>query len=112
MRVKNRDGATVLGPWIVSADEVADPHALELATYVNGTRRQHGSTANMVNDIPALIEYLSDFMTLQPGDVILTGTPEGVGFARKPPVFMKEGDVVSVEIEGLGTLTNPLKNYQ
>ncbi len=101
MRVKNRDGATVLGPWLVSADEVADPRALELATYVNGTRRQHGSTANMVNDIPALIEYLSDFMTLQPGDVILTGTPDGV-------VNVQAGDEIVCEVTGIGRLLNTI----
>ena len=99
LRVKNRDGATVLGPWFVPAEEVADPHALGLRTLVNGQVTQQGTTANMVNDIPALIEYLSGFMTLSAGDVILTGTPEGVG-------PMQVGDEVEVSIAGLGTLTN------
>jgi 5-oxopent-3-ene-1,2,5-tricarboxylate decarboxylase / 2-hydroxyhepta-2,4-diene-1,7-dioate isomerase len=99
LRVKNRDGGTVLGPWFVTADEVTDPHDLTLRTLVNGQVTQQGTTANMVNDIPALIEYLSSFMTLQAGDVILTGTPEGV-------VNVNEGDEVVTEIEGIGRLVN------
>lgn len=99
LRVKNRDGATVLGPWFVPASELADPHALTLRTLVNGRVTQQGNTSNMVNDIPALIEYLSGFMTLQSGDVILTGTPEGV-------VNVSEGDEVVTEIEGIGRLVN------
>ncbi len=99
LRVKNRDGATALGPWLVDAADVPDPHALSLRTSVNGRVTQQGSTANMVNDIPALIEYLSSFMTLQPGDVILTGTPEGV-------VNVNAGDEVVCEIDGIGRLVN------
>ncbi len=99
LRVKNRDGATALGPWFVPAADVADPHALALRTWVNGQRTQQGTTAHMVNDIPALIEYLSSFMTLQAGDVILTGTPEGV-------VNVNEGDEVVCEIDGIGRLVN------
>ena len=101
LRVKNRDGGTVLGPWFVPAALVPDPHALTLRTRVNGHITQQGTTANMVNDIPALIEYLSSFMTLQPGDVILTGTPEGV-------VNVNEGDEVVCEIDGIGRLSNTL----
>ncbi|MEX8520638.1 MAG: fumarylacetoacetate hydrolase family protein [Leptothrix sp. (in: b-proteobacteria)] len=101
LRVKNRDTGTVLGPWFVPAAEVPDPHALSLRTWVNGALRQQGTTANMVNDIPALIEYLSSFMTLLPGDVILTGTPEGV-------VNVNVGDEVVTEIDGLGRLVNTL----
>lgn len=101
LRVKNRDGGTVLGPWLVDAADVPDPHALALRTRVNGQVTQRGSTADMINDIPALIEYLSSFMTLQPGDVILTGTPDGV-------VNVNEGDVVECEIDGIGTLRNTL----
>ncbi|MBT9506681.1 fumarylacetoacetate hydrolase family protein [Rhodoferax sp.] len=101
LRVKNRDGATVLGPWFVPASELADPHALTLRTLVNGRVTQQGNTSNMVNDIPALIEYLSGFMTLQSGDVILTGTPEGV-------VNVSEGDEVVTEIEGIGRLVNDI----
>jgi len=99
LRVKNRDGGTVLGPWFVPAAEVPDPHALGLRTLVNGQVTQQGSTANMINNVPALIEYLSSFMTLQPGDVILTGTPDGV-------VNVNVGDEVVCEIDGIGRLVN------
>jgi 5-oxopent-3-ene-1,2,5-tricarboxylate decarboxylase/2-hydroxyhepta-2,4-diene-1,7-dioate isomerase len=101
LRVKNRDGGTVLGPWLVPAHEVADPQALALRTRVNGQVTQQGSTGNMVHSVAELIAYLSRFMTLQPGDVILTGTPEGV-------VNVNAGDVVECEIDGIGTLTNTL----
>jgi len=99
VRVKNRDGGTVLGPWFVDASDVEDVTQLELRTYVNGTLHQHGNTRDMVTDIPALIEYLSSIMTLAPGDVILTGTPEGI-------VNVNAGDQVVCEIDGLGRLVN------
>lgn len=101
LRVKNRDGGTVLGPWFVDATDVLNPHQLALRTLVNGQVTQQGSTANLVNDIPALIEYLSGFMTLQTGDVILTGTPEGV-------VNVNVGDEVVTEIDGIGRLLNTI----
>lgn len=101
LRVKNRDGATVLGPWLVDPAEVPDPQALTLRTRVNGQVTQQGHTSNMVHDVAALIEYLSEFMTLQAGDVILTGTPEGV-------VNVKVGDEVVTEIDGIGRLVNTL----
>ena len=101
LRVKNRDGATVLGPWFIDAADVPDPHALALRTRVNGQVTQQGNTANMINDIPALIEYLSSFMTLQPGDVILTGTPDGV-------INVNVGDEVITEIDGIGVLVNTI----
>ncbi len=101
LRVKNRDGGTVLGPWFVPAAAVPDPHALALRTRVNGQVTQQGHTSDMVNDIPALIEYLSSFLTLQSGDVILTGTPEGV-------VNVNEGDEVVCEIDGIGSLLNTI----
>jgi len=101
LRVKNRDGATALGPWLVAADAVSDPHELGLRTFVNGQLKQLGTTANMVHRIPDLIEYLSDFMTLSPGDVILTGTPEGV-------VNVQAGDQVVCEIDQIGRLSNTL----
>lgn len=101
LRVKNRDGATVLGPWFVDAADVPDPHALALRTLVNGRVTQQGSTADFVNDIPALIEYLSSFMTLQAGDVILTGTPDGV-------FNVNVGDEVVTEIDGIGRLVNTI----
>ena len=101
LRVKNRDGGTVLGPWFVPAAEVPDPQALGLRTLVNGQVTQQGSTANMINGVAALIEYLSGFMTLQAGDVILTGTPDGV-------VNVNAGDEVACEIAGIGRLVNTL----
>ncbi len=101
LRVKNRDTCTVLGPWFVDAADVADPHALALATAVNGVVTQRGNTRDMVFDIPALIEYLSGFMTLVAGDVILTGTPEGV-------VNVDAGDEVVTEIESIGRLVNTI----
>jgi len=101
LRVKNRDSCTVLGPWFVDAADVPDPHALSLRTYVNGHVTQQGCTADLINDIPALIEYLSEFMTLRAGDVILTGTPDGV-------VNVNEGDEVITEIDGIGRLINTI----
>lgn len=101
LRVKSRDACTVLGPWFVPAAHVADPHALDLRTFVNGKLTQSGNTRDLVNDVPALIEYLSSFMTLSPGDVILTGTPEGV-------VNVNPGDEVVTEIDGIGRLLNTL----
>ena len=101
LRVKNRDTATVLGPWLVDAADVPDPQALALRTRVNGRVTQQGHTSNMVHTVAELIEYLSSFMTLQAGDVILTGTPEGV-------VNVNVGDEVITEIDGIGTLVNTL----
>ncbi|HWG71864.1 MAG TPA: fumarylacetoacetate hydrolase family protein [Steroidobacteraceae bacterium] len=101
LRVKNRDGGTVLGPWLVDAADVADPANLGLRTFVNGRLTQQGNTRDLIFDIPYLIEYLSSFMTLSTGDVILTGTPEGV-------VNVMPGDVVDCEIDGLGRLTNTI----
>ena len=99
LRVKNRDGATPLGPWLVDAGDIPDPMALALRTTVNGQVTQSGSTKDMIFDVPFLIEYFTSFMTLNPGDLILTGTPDGV-------VDCKKGDVVVTEIEGLGALVN------
>lgn len=101
LRVKNRDGGTVLGPWFVDAADIADVNALELRTFVNGELKQRGNTRDLVTGIAELIEYLSGFMTLSPGDVILTGTPEGV-------VNVNAGDEVACEIDGLGRLVNTL----
>ncbi|MFZ2649200.1 MAG: fumarylacetoacetate hydrolase family protein [Burkholderiaceae bacterium] len=101
LRVKNRDGATVLGPWFVPAAEVPDPHALGLRTRVNGKLMQQGNTADMIDRIPRIIEYLSEFMTLQTGDVILTGTPEGV-------TDVNPGDEVVTEIDAVGRLVNTI----
>jgi len=99
LRVKNRDTCTVLGPWLVDATDVPDPHALALRTWVNGQLTQQGNTRDLMNDIPALIVYLSGFMTLDEGDLILTGTPDGV-------VNVNVGDEVVTEIDGIGRLVN------
>jgi 2-keto-4-pentenoate hydratase/2-oxohepta-3-ene-1,7-dioic acid hydratase in catechol pathway len=103
---KSLDGACPMGPWIVTADEVADPHALGIRCRVNGVIKQEAATSQMIFKIPALIESLSLGMTLEPGDVIATGTPSGVGFARTPPEFLKPGDVVECEVDGVGTIRN------
>ncbi|MEP6883282.1 MAG: fumarylacetoacetate hydrolase family protein [Gammaproteobacteria bacterium] len=101
LRVKNRDGATVLGPWLVDAADVADAGNLGLRTYVNDKLTQQGNTRDLIYDVSYLVEYLSSFMTLYPGDVILTGTPEGV-------INVMPGDVVACEIDGLGRLVNTI----
>ena len=101
LRVKSRDACTALGPWLVSRDEVPDPMALALSTRVNGALVQQGNTRDMIHDVASLIEYLSAFMTLSPGDVILTGTPKG-------SVDVKAGDEVVCEIESVGRLVNRL----
>lgn len=102
LRVKNRDACTPLGPWLVDAADVPDPMALALQTAVNGKITQSGNTRDMIFDVPFLIEYFSSFMTLQPGDLILTGTPDGV-------VDCRPGDVVVTSIEGLGSLINTIE---
>jgi 5-oxopent-3-ene-1,2,5-tricarboxylate decarboxylase/2-hydroxyhepta-2,4-diene-1,7-dioate isomerase len=103
LRVKNRDGATPLGPWLVDRADIADPMALALKTTVNGQVTQQGNTKDMIFDVPFLIEYFSSFMTLNPGDLILTGTPDGV-------VDCQPGDVVVTEIEGVGALMNTISS--
>jgi acylpyruvate hydrolase len=107
---KMLDTFAPLGPALVTRDEVPEPGNLQIRTRLNGHLMQDANTTMMIFDIPFTISYISQIATLEVGDVILTGTPEGVGFAHTPPVFLKEGDVVSVEIEGLGTLTNDVKN--
>jgi 2-keto-4-pentenoate hydratase/2-oxohepta-3-ene-1,7-dioic acid hydratase in catechol pathway len=103
---KSLDGACPIGPWIVTADEIPDPQQLDIACRVNGVTRQASNTRNMIFNLPAIIEILSRGLTLDAGDIIATGTPSGVGFARKPPEFLKPGDVVEVEIERIGVLRN------
>jgi 2-keto-4-pentenoate hydratase/2-oxohepta-3-ene-1,7-dioic acid hydratase in catechol pathway len=101
---KSSDTFAPLGPFLATPDEVADPKALGMWLSVNGVARQKGTTANMVFDVATLVSYVSQFMTLLPGDVISTGTPAGVGMGIKPePVFLKAGDVVELGIDGLGT---------
>ena len=108
-RGKSFDGFCPLGPCIVTRDEIANPNDLHLRTLVNGQVMQDHTTADMIFDVPALIESLSSTMTLRPGCVILTGTPPGVGMGRNPPVWLKAGDTVIVEIERIGRLENPVK---
>ncbi len=103
---KSLDGYCPMGPWLVTADEVPDPHALDLRCRVNGVLKQEGNTRDLIFDIPAIIEWLSLGLTLLPGDIIATGTPSGVGFARTPPEYLQPGDVVECEVEGLGCLRN------
>jgi 2-keto-4-pentenoate hydratase/2-oxohepta-3-ene-1,7-dioic acid hydratase in catechol pathway len=97
-----------MGPWIADRAEVPDPHVLELSTWVNGTRLQHGNSKNLIYNINVLVAYLSAHLTLMPGDLVATGTPAGVGFSRKPPVLLKGGDTVRMEITGLGWIENPV----
>lgn len=105
-RGKSCDSFAPIGPAIVTRDEVADPHALRIRLRLNGETMQDSSTNQLIFGIDQVIAFLSETVTLEPGDVIATGTPPGVGFARKPPVFLKAGDVVEVEIERLGILSN------
>jgi 2,4-diketo-3-deoxy-L-fuconate hydrolase len=103
---KNVDGTGPMGPVLVGADEVADPYDLAIETRVNGRTVQSDSTASMIFQIGPVLSYLSQVMRLMPGDLLVTGTPAGVGYTRNPPVFLKPGDEVEVEIEGLGILCN------
>ncbi|MEK9737514.1 MAG: fumarylacetoacetate hydrolase family protein, partial [Candidatus Nanopelagicales bacterium] len=107
---KSFDTFCPLGPMLVTRDEIPNPNELQIRTTLNGQVLQDWNTRDMVFDVPALIEFLSGSKTLLPGTVILTGTPHGVGFARRPPVFMQAGDIVSIDIERIGTLTNPVAN--
>jgi 2-keto-4-pentenoate hydratase/2-oxohepta-3-ene-1,7-dioic acid hydratase in catechol pathway len=103
---KNFQSTGSFGPYIVTADEVGDPSQLDLHTRLNGEEVQHTITDDLIFDIPYLIEYISSYTTLMPGDIIATGTPEGVGFVRTPPLWMRAGDVLEVEISSIGKLRN------
>ena len=103
---KSLDGFCPIGPVVVTADEFGDPQQKELSLRVNGVEKQRGSTRNMIFRIDALIESLSSGLTLEPGDIIATGTPEGVGFARTPPEFLQHGDMMETEVEGIGVMRN------
>jgi 2-keto-4-pentenoate hydratase/2-oxohepta-3-ene-1,7-dioic acid hydratase in catechol pathway len=109
LKGKGLDTFCPLGPWIVTADEVEHPDNLEIMIRVNGVEKQHSNTSLLIFDIPTTIASLSEGLTLEAGDVILTGTPEGVGFARKPPEFLGNGDVMECEIGHLGVLRNTVK---
>ena len=108
---KSADTFAPLGPFLATQDEIADVHALPMWLDVNGERKQDGTTRDLIFGIPALVSYLSRYMTLLPGDVISTGTPAGVGLGQKPPEYLKDGDVVELGIEGLGTSRQRLRAY-
>src|SRR4051794_36850383 len=106
---KNFDRTGAFGPAIVTPDELPPgAHSLRIATRLNGRTMQDGNTADMIFPVARTIEILSEVMTVEPGDVIITGTPAGVGYPRNPPVFMQPGDICEVEIEGIGVLRNPI----
>lgn len=105
---KNFDGSGPFGPELVTRDEIDDPQSLDISLEVNGEIMQSSNTKWMIFDIPALIEFISKFTTLEPGDVIATGTPSGVGHFRKPPVYLRPGDTVKVQVEGVGVQENPV----
>ncbi|MBB6375694.1 2-keto-4-pentenoate hydratase/2-oxohepta-3-ene-1,7-dioic acid hydratase in catechol pathway [Pseudonocardia eucalypti] len=105
---KNADRSGPIGPVLVTTDELPDPAGLSLRTRVNGETVQDGNTGDMIHDLARVIAYISDTVTLLPGDVIATGTPAGVGASMDPPRFLTDGDVVEVEIEGIGVLRNPI----
>ena len=106
---KSFDTHGPIGPWIVTADEIANPHTLGLRCFVNEELRQNGNTSELVYDVWDQIEYLSTALTLNPGDLLATGTPDGVGIARNPPIFLQPGDVVRCEIDGIGTIENAVR---
>ena len=108
-RSKSLDTFCPVGPRLAPAEEVPDPQALRIRCLVNGEALQDSSTAEMVFSVAELIAYISESLTLEPGDLIATGTPAGVGFTREPPVFLQPGDEVTVEIDGVGALTNPVR---
>jgi 2-keto-4-pentenoate hydratase/2-oxohepta-3-ene-1,7-dioic acid hydratase in catechol pathway len=105
---KNFIGSGPLGPWMVTADEIPDPTKLTLTTRLNGAEMQKSGTDMLIHDIPRIIEFCSMFTPLTPGDIIATGTPDGIGAKRTPPVWMKAGDVLEVEVSGIGTLRNKI----
>ena len=106
---KGLDGSCPIGPWIVTADAVSDPQHLAISCSVNGEIRQNGNTSAMIFDIPTLIASLSEGMTLEPGDILATGTPAGVGYAMDPPCYLKDGDTVVCEVAEIGRLENPVR---
>jgi 2-keto-4-pentenoate hydratase/2-oxohepta-3-ene-1,7-dioic acid hydratase in catechol pathway len=105
---KTFDTFAPVGPWIVTADEIEDPHALDISMTINGEVLQHSNTKNLIFKIPDLISFLSSVFTLEPGDIVSTGTPSGVGMARTPPRFLRAGDTTVVKIQGIGELKNPV----
>lgn len=108
VRGKTLDTFCPIGPWIVTTDEIPDPQTLGIRCIVNGDKLQDSTTADMIFSVAEIVSFISQGITLEPGDVIATGTPEGVGFARTPPIYLNAGDVVSIDIDRIGTLTNPV----
>ncbi|PYV45557.1 MAG: hypothetical protein DMG06_02020 [Acidobacteria bacterium] len=108
LRAKSSDTFAPIGPVIVTKDEIPDPHGLALGCKVNGQVRQNSSTNQIIFKVPRLVEFISNYITLEPGDLIFTGTPPGVGFGMKPPQYLKPGDVVEVWIEKIGSISNPV----
>ncbi|MSP52228.1 MAG: FAA hydrolase family protein [Alphaproteobacteria bacterium] len=111
-RCKSFDTFMPVGPWIVGTDELKDPQKLDIRTRVNGKTVQSNNTSDMLFPCARIIEFLSQYMTLEPGDMITTGTPEGVGWGRTPKLFLKDGDTLETEIGGIGVLVNPIKEYK
>ena len=105
---KTFDTFAPMGPWIVTADEIADPHNLNISLDIDGETLQDSNTKDLIFKIPDLIAFLSSVFTLEPGDIVSTGTPSGVGAARKPPRFLRAGEEVTVKVQGIGELTNPV----
>lgn len=106
---KTVDRSTPIGPWIVTPDEVGDPGKLDITCYVNGEVRQSSNTEKFIFDIPYLIEFISHLITLNPGDIIMTGTPDGVAFGMETPKFLQDGDIVRLEISKIGHMENRVK---
>ncbi len=106
IRGKSLDSFCPIGPWIVTSDEIKDPQTLSICSRLNGQIMQQSNTANMIFPVAKLVSYLSRHFTLEPGDIIMTGTPSGVGVFREPPIFMQNGDTIEIEIAGIGTLKN------
>ena len=110
MRARSRTRSRRSGPYLADRAEIPDPHVLDLKTWVNGTLMQNGTTRNFIFDVGYIIQYLTNIMTLAPGDLIATGTPAGVGFSRKPQITLQPGDTMRLEISGLGALENTVKD--
>ncbi|EEK78370.1 FAA hydrolase family protein [Bacillus cereus] len=106
---KTVEGSAPMGPWLITSDELKNPSGLEIVLTINGEKRQQSNTANLVFSVQYLVSFLSGLMTLEPGDVILTGTPGGVGVARNPQAFLKDGDIVRIEVDGVGVLENKVR---
>jgi 2-keto-4-pentenoate hydratase/2-oxohepta-3-ene-1,7-dioic acid hydratase in catechol pathway len=111
-RAKGLDTFAPCGPWLVTTDEIPDPHILDIELKLNGEIRQSSNTSDLIFGVPQLIEFISQDLTLRPGDIITTGTPSGVGVYRQPPTFLKDGDQVMIRIDRIGTLSNPVAAWR